>query len=70
MTNDADWLEDVRRWYFNGGQSPSRSSARQPAAAPTTAADTAKDLGYEAAQPTVQPLGWSATEAGQLGALR
>lgn len=51
MANDADWVADVRRWYFSGrhaGQNPeSHAEGREPA-----------ELGYEAAHPALQSHHW------------
>ncbi|MDQ2733594.1 MAG: hypothetical protein M3Y55_01080 [Pseudomonadota bacterium] len=52
MTNDAEWLEDVRRWYYSGVRS---------AAAAASAAGEPTDLmalGYEAAHPALQAHHW------------
>ena len=51
MASDADWVEDVRRWYFAG--------RRQPDAAPADELeDESAALGYEAACPPLQASGW------------
>lgn len=48
MANDADWVADVRRWYFS-----------TPAVAPKTATDDdAHEIGYEAAHPALQSRHW------------
>lgn len=47
MANDADWVADVRRWYF---------SSQQPAAAPIES--DAPEIGYEAAHPALQSRHW------------
>jgi len=52
MASDANWVEDVRRWYF---------ATRPKADAPLTAApapDDIEPLGYEAAFPPPQAAGW------------
>jgi hypothetical protein len=49
MANDADWVEDVKRWYFAGirpGESAEASSVDEVA------------LGYEAADPALQARYW------------
>ena len=49
--NDADWVEDVKRWYLAG-------------AAPARSADSAEAesesafIGYEAADPSLQSRHW------------
>jgi hypothetical protein len=52
MTTDADWVEDVRRWYYAGV----RSSAGDRAAAGESTDLMA--LGYEAAHPALQAHHW------------
>lgn len=51
MSNDADWVEDVRRWYY-GGNPPEAEAEVEPGAA------TPADLGYEAAHPSLQARHW------------
>ncbi|MBX3620175.1 MAG: hypothetical protein KF891_09360 [Rhizobacter sp.] len=51
MANDADWVEDVRRWYYGG--SPPASEAQAEPDSPAGA-----DLGYEAAHPCLQARHW------------
>lgn len=46
MSNDADWVEDVRRWYY-GGNPPAAELEGAPA-----------ELGYEAAHPCLQARHW------------
>ena len=55
MTNDADWVEDVKRWYFS-----SAGSAAQSAVIGTAfgISDYGMDLGYEAAHPALQARNW------------
>jgi hypothetical protein len=51
MANDADWVEDVRRWYYGGNPPATDTSAE------TSSDERAKDpvdRGYESAQPTLQ----------------
>lgn len=51
MASDADWVEDVRRWYFAG--------RRRPDATPGEVQEDESDaLGYEAACPPLQAPGW------------
>ena len=70
MTNDANWLEDVRRWFFNGGRTTSRSADHRQQALLQTVADDAAEVGYETAQPSIQTLGWTDSAAGELGKYR
>ena len=51
MASDADWVEDVRRWYFAGRQPPEAASV-------DVAEDESAALGYEAAYPPLQASGW------------
>ncbi len=48
--NDADWVEDVKRWYLAG--------ARPSAAASASGGDTGYDIGYEAAHPALLAHHW------------
>ena len=50
MANDADWVADVRRWYFSSRVS--ESAVKEPEAAESL------DLGYEAAHPALQSRHW------------
>ncbi len=50
MTNDADWVEDVKRWYFAGIRSVDASSL--------SSADGSEAIGYEAAHPALQARHW------------
>ncbi|HEY9239225.1 MAG TPA: hypothetical protein VIP10_10350 [Burkholderiaceae bacterium] len=50
MGNDADWVADVRRWYFSG-QGNTASTTVQPE-------DDAAEIGYEAAHPALQSHHW------------
>lgn len=50
MANDADWVEDVRRWYLSGASAAAASSAE--------ANDDPVALGYEAAHPALQARHW------------
>ena len=49
MTNDADWVEDVKRWTLSGGR---------PDAVPDDDAGDDVALGVEAAQPALQARHW------------
>jgi hypothetical protein len=49
MASEAEWLDDVRRWYF-GGTPPESDLA--------DADDHATDLGYEAAHPALVAQHW------------
>ena len=51
MTNDADWVEDVKRWYLAGVQ-----AARSPDAAGVESESSF--MGYEAAHPALQARHW------------
>lgn len=51
MTNDADWVEDVRRWVAGGGPAAAR-------AADTSDSTDLMALGYEAAHPGLQARHW------------
>jgi len=53
MTNDADWVEDVRRWCFAGARSIADAQRLGSAEATDFMA-----LGYEAAQPALQAQHW------------
>ena len=52
MASDADWVEDVRRWYF-AGREASSSKARAVASF-----DESPAHGYEAAHPSLQARHW------------
>ncbi len=50
MTNDADWVEDVKRWYLAGApKARSADAAVEPESA---------FIGYEAAHPALQARNW------------
>ncbi|HEX7439077.1 MAG TPA: hypothetical protein VF319_03190 [Caldimonas sp.] len=53
MASDADWVEDVRRWYFSGRG----EGAKNPAPAGPDG-DERDALGYEAADPALQARNW------------
>ena len=48
MANDADWVADVKRWYFS----------TQPAAPSAPVDDDSHEIGYEAAHPALQSRHW------------
>jgi hypothetical protein len=51
MANDAEWVEDVKRWYLAGAAGVSREAGN----------DTADDdmaMGYETAHPALQARHW------------
>ena len=57
MASDADWVEDVRRWYLAG-------------ATPTSTAEAGEDpvaIGYEAAFPALQARHWPDAAAAAAG---
>ena len=49
--SDADWVEDVKRWYLAGAE-PAR------AADPTSSESESAFIGYEAAHPALQARHW------------
>ncbi|MEP7100669.1 MAG: hypothetical protein ABI781_09185 [Burkholderiales bacterium] len=49
MANDADWVADVRRWYF---------SSQQAATVATPEDEPTDEIGYEAAHPALQSRHW------------
>ena len=51
MANDADWVEDVKRWALSDVR------GREPALGEAAAADDVA-LGVEAAQPALQARHW------------
>lgn len=50
MTDDADWAEDVKRWYLAGA-----ASVRSP---DEDAESESAFIGYEAAHPALQARNW------------
>ena len=50
MKNDADWVEDVKRWYLAGAQSAASTDAN--------AESESAFIGYEAAHPALQARNW------------
>ena len=59
MASDADWVEDVRRWYRTSAQAA--ASVRAPAGE-NRDTDLAA-LGYEAAHPALQARDWPEVQA-------
>lgn len=59
MNDDADWVEDVRRWYFAGAKANVAEAAADSAGVDgEDSACTDFALGYEAAQPMLQARHW------------
>lgn len=56
MANDADWVADVRRWYFSNQVSEPAANAPDAAESP--------DMGYEAAHPALQSRHWPDAPSG------
>ena len=52
MASDADWVEDVKRWYL-AGRRDHRTTADLD-----SSADEAYSVGYEAAHPALQAKNW------------
>lgn len=55
MTNDANWVEDVKRWYLSSAAAPVCAAVGD---APLAAGNYGIDLGYEAAHPALQARNW------------
>lgn len=53
--SDADWVEDVRRWYFSARHAMSVEAGATSTGAPPDGEDA---LGYEAADPVLQAPHW------------
>lgn len=51
MTNDSDWVEDVKRWYLAGVSSAARDGDG-------SVGEYGAEVGYEAAQPALQARHW------------
>jgi len=61
MGNDADWVADVRRWYFSGHNASSITAPSGDEREPV-------ELGYEAAHPALQSRHWpDAPRSAELG---
>lgn len=63
-TNDADWVEDVRRWYFNGSRSAPEAAPRPVSQATDFGSP---DIGYEAAHPSLESAVWSKPAPSRFG---
>ena len=63
-TNDADWVQDVKRWYFSNGQVEKQPAPIAPAA------PLRGDVGYEAAEPTLHSANRTKPKRTQFGTLR
>jgi hypothetical protein len=50
MANDAEWVEDVKRWYLSGASGGTRT--------PSDGGDDDIALGYEAAHPALEARHW------------
>jgi hypothetical protein len=57
MASDADWVEDVRRWYF-ASRRPPEAGAPRASVAPSAEGVDADMIGYEAADPSLQSPNW------------
>ena len=55
MANDADWVEDVRRWCLAGAPAARSKPSETPHEAEATDFTA---LGYEAAHPALQARNW------------
>lgn len=53
MASDADWVEDVRRWYFAGQRGGASTETGSTVDRPDDDV-----LGYEAADPSLQSRNW------------
>ena len=65
MTDDADWVEDVKRWYHASVRSAVASGASVDGESTDLMA-----LGYEAAQPALQARHWPDAPVTALDELR
>jgi hypothetical protein len=59
MASAADWVEDVKRWYFSG-----QREARPPLPGEPVV-DAPPDVGYEAAHPSLQARHWPDAPTGE-----
>jgi hypothetical protein len=64
MTNDAEWVEDVKRWYYAGVRS---AAAQRGGAGEST---DLMALGYEAAHPALLAHHWPDAPATGFGDAR
>jgi hypothetical protein len=58
MANDADWVADVRRWYF--------STSQKPPVGLIGGENELDAVGYEAAHPAIEARHWPETANGAL----
>lgn len=65
MANDADWVADVRRWYFSGQNVSGQNAGSNSEARGDD--DEAVELGYEAAHPALQAHHWPDAPRGSVG---
>lgn len=56
MASDADWVEDVRRWYQAGKREADAGATMKQTGDPCASEGDA--LGYEAAHPALQARHW------------
>ena len=56
MASDAEWVEDVKRWYQAGKRNP--ETGKLPVDAASASSDDNEALGYEAAHPALQAQNW------------
>ena len=64
MGNDAQWVEDVRRWYY-GGAAPATDALASPDGGDAHV-NNDPVIGYEAAQPALQARHWPELPAGDV----
>ncbi len=57
MSNDSDWVDDVKRWYFSGGAAAAARALRVHDSDGTEATEFA--VGYEAAHPALVAGPWA-----------
>jgi len=62
MASDADWVEDVKRWYFAG----QGALVRAPAASAGEEL-SGEAVGYEAAHPALEARSWPDAPVGNAG---
>ena len=56
MASDADWVEDLKRWYYAGKRNVHAETLSASGA--VASSDDADALGYEAAHPALQARNW------------
>lgn len=59
MSNDDDWVSNVKRWCHD-----QRQAAAQAASAASDGDDAGEFIGYEAAQPMFQAVHWPESTSG------